>query len=113
MQQGLLADYIMAKQLSAFWLPDLCRPGTPAQHLFWHITRPAWQQQSVLSVTIYPKRCVGIIFLSHVPCPSMLLCVVGLTLTLSPQAVKLATGMQMYHQVRKDIGGTPLRVQPP
>lgn len=53
MQQGLLADYIVAQQLFAFWLPDLCQPGSPAQKLFWKITEIAWRQQSLLSVMGY------------------------------------------------------------
>lgn len=74
MQQGLLADYIVGKQLFAFWLPDMCRPGTAAQQLFWQLTRPAWQQQSVLSVMgYYPLQEVHrdqilILFLVHVCC---------------------------------------------
>ena len=92
MQQGLLADYIVAKQLFAFWLPGLCRPGTPAQHLFWQMTRPAWQQHSVLSVMGYypPQEVRGdqlLISCVKTPRPCMLRCVVGLTLTVSPQAV--------------------------
>lgn len=92
MQQGLLADYIVAKQLFTFWLPGLCRPGTPAQQLFWQITRPAWQQQSVLSVMGYypPQEVRGhqvLISCGKPPCPCLLRCVVGLTPTLSPQAV--------------------------
>ncbi len=53
MKQGLLADFIVARQLFAFWLPDLCQPGTPAHGLFLKITQPAWQQQSLLTVIGY------------------------------------------------------------
>ena len=63
MQQGLLADFIVAQQLFAFWLPDLCQPGSSAQKLFWKIAQPAWQQQSLLSV-------MGYYALQEVPCTS-------------------------------------------
>ena len=53
MKQGLLADFIVARQLFAFWLPDLCQPGTSAHGLFLKITQPAWHQQSLLTVIGY------------------------------------------------------------
>lgn len=53
MQQGLLADFIVARQLFAFWLPDLCQHGSPAHALFLEITQSAWQQHSLLSVIGY------------------------------------------------------------
>lgn len=53
MKQGLLADFIVARQLFVFWLPDLCQPGTSAHGLFSKITQPAWQQQSLLTVVGY------------------------------------------------------------
>ena len=86
MQQGLLADYIVAKQLFAFWLPDMCCPGSPAQQLFWQITGLAWQQQSLLSVMgYYPpqevRREQRLVSCTRNPPPCMLLCEVGLTRT--------------------------------
>ncbi|DBA87134.1 TPA: hypothetical protein ACH3X2_005239 [Trebouxia sp. C0005] len=52
-KQGLLADFIVARQLFAFWLPDLCQPGTSAHGLFAKITQTAWHQQSLLTVIGY------------------------------------------------------------
>lgn len=49
MKQGLLADFMVAEQLFAFWLP-LCQPGTSAHELYSVITEAAWQQQSLLTI---------------------------------------------------------------
>ena len=53
MSQGLLADFIVSRQLFAFWLPGMCKAGSPAQQLFDHITAPAWHKGQLLTVLGY------------------------------------------------------------
>lgn len=53
MRQGLLADFVVARQLFAFWLRDLCQSGNPAHKLFRNVTHAAWQKQSLLTVMGY------------------------------------------------------------
>ena len=53
MQQGLLADLIVSRQLFAFWLPDMCNMGSPSQRLYDQITSPAWLQGHLLTVLGY------------------------------------------------------------
>ena len=72
MQQGLLADFIVARQLFALWLPDLCEAGTPAHKLYQSITDQAWEAHSLLTV-------IGYFAAQEVTCNFVTVTICGLT----------------------------------
>ena len=52
-QKGLLVDLVVQRNIFAFWLPDMCTPGSPQQAQYQQIVAEAHDQGSLLDVLGY------------------------------------------------------------
>ncbi len=53
LEQGFLADLAVARQLFAFWLPEMCHANSTSSALYQQITEAAHAQGSLLSLIGY------------------------------------------------------------